>query len=338
MKAMKLVVISWLSFLGVVAMAAPVLVNGAGSTFAAPLYSKWIAEYRVVDPSVEVNYQAIGSGGGVRQFIAGTVDFGASDDPMKDEEVKQLSGGMLHIPTAIGGIVITYNIPGVTKTLNLTAEVVAEIFMGKITKWDDAKIKSLNPGVNIPGQMIVVTFRSDGSGTTAVFTEYMAAKSTEWLGRVGKGKSVKFPAGLGGKGNDGVTGLIRQNPGSIGYVELTYAKVNNLPMAAIKNRAGQFVEPTLKSVAEAAASVKTVPADLRLSILDSAGKTAYPISAFTYILASKEMDAKKGPKFIAFLTWALDKGQPLAESLSYAPLPANVLSRAQEAVKSMTVK
>ncbi len=321
-----------LSLVAYAASAAPTLINGAGSTFAAPLYSKWIAEYRSIDKSVEINYQSIGSGGGVRQFIAGTTDFGASDDPMKDEEIKQLKGPMVHIPTALGAVVITYNIPGVTQSLKLTPELIAEIFLGKVTKWDDAKIKALNPGLTLPSQMIVVAFRADGSGTTAVFTEFMAAKSPEWLAKVGKGKSVKFPTGLGGKGNEGVTGLVRQNPGAIGYVEMAYARVNNLPMASIKNKSGQFVTPSLESVTAAAASLKAIPADLRMSVLDAAGKETYPISAFTYMLVSKQMDSTKGPAFLSFLRWALDKGQDLAQGLSYAPLPKAVQEKAKQAL------
>jgi len=327
-----------LGFLASGAWAAPTLINGAGSTFAAPLYSKWIAEYRSIDKSVEINYQSIGSGGGVRQFIAGTTDFGASDDPMKDEEMKQVKGPMIHIPTALGAVVITYNIPGVTQSLKLTPEVIADIFLGKITKWDDAKIKALNAGVNLPGQMIVVAFRADGSGTTAVFTQYLAEKSPEFLAKVGKGKSVKFPTGLGGKGNEGVTGLVRQNPGAIGYIEMTYARVNNLPMASVKNKAGEFVVPSLDSVTAAAAGLKTIPSDLRMSVLDAAGKQAYPISSYTYMLVAKQMDATKGPGFVNFLKWALDKGQALAQSLSYAPLPAAVQEKAKQAVASISIK
>lgn len=324
-----------LAMISLGAVAAPTLINGAGSTFAAPLYSKWIAEYRSIDKSVEINYQSIGSGGGVRQFIAGTTDFGASDDPMKDDEIKQLKSPMVHIPTALGAVVITYNIPGVTQSLKLTAEVLAEIFLGKITKWDDAKIKALNPGVTLPSQMIVVAFRADGSGTTAVFTEYLAAKSPEWLAKVGKGKSVKFPTGLGGKGNEGVTGLVRQNPGAIGYIEMTYARVNNLPMASVKNKSGQFVLPSLDSVTSAASSFKAIPADLRMSVLDATGKDAYPISSYTYMLVSKKMDATKGPAFLSFLKWALDKGQDLAQTLSYAPLPKAVQEKAKQALASI---
>lgn len=331
---------TWILALGVLTMtgniwATPLLINGAGSTFAAPLYSKWIAEYRSVDSSVEVNYQAIGSGGGVRQFIAGTTDFGASDDPMKDDEIKQLAGPMIHVPMAIGAVVITYNLPAATKPLRFTGEVLSEIFLGKITKWNDPKIRVLNSEVKLPEQPIVVAFRADGSGTTAVFTEYLSSQSKEFETTVGKGKSVKFPAGLGGKGNEGVTGLVRQNPGAIGYVEMTYAKVNNLPMAAIKNKAGQFVEPSLASLKDAAGSVKAVPADLRLSILNAPGKAAYPIASFTYLLLRKDLDPAKGPKLKAFVQWALDTGQSFAEGLNYGILPDVVLVKAKQAVNAV---
>jgi phosphate transport system substrate-binding protein len=322
-----------LSFLfGFTAHAAPTLINGAGSTFAAPLYTKWFSEYRAVDPSVEINYQAIGSGGGVRQFIAGTLDFGASDEPMKEEEIKQVKGGVAHIPTASGAVVVTYNIPGVTKSLNFTPDVIADIYLGKITKWDDAKIKALNPDAKLPGQFIITTWRSDGSGTTAVFTEYLAGHSAEFLGKIGKGKSVKFPTGIGGKGNEGVTGLVRQNPGGIGYVELTYAKVNNLPMGAVRNKAGQFVEPSVESVVASAAGVQPPAGDLRMSIMNSGAKGAYPIASYTYILFNKQMPADKAGKFQTFLKWALGPGQPIAASLHYGALPDSVRKRALAAI------
>lgn len=313
---------------GSFANAAPTLINGAGSTFAAPLYAKWIAEYRAIDTSVEINYQAIGSGGGVRQFIAGTLDFGASDDPMKEEEVKQVKGGVAHLPMAIGAVVITYNIPGVTAGIKLTPEVVADIYLGKITKWDDAKIKSLNPEEKLPPQFIITAFRADGSGTTAVFTEYLASQSQEFLAKIGKGKSVKFPTGLGGKGNEGVTGLVRQNPGAIGYVEMTYAKVNNLPIASIKNKSGQFIEPGVDSVVAAAAGINPPTGDLKMSIMNSSAKTAYPIASYTYVLLNPGMPAEKAAKLYGFLKWALGPGQDKAASLHYGPLPESVKKRA----------
>lgn len=312
------------------------LINGAGSTFAAPLYSKWIAEYHAIENTVEINYQSIGSGGGVRQFIAGTTDFGASDDPMKDEETAQIKEGVVHVPTAIGGVVITYNIPGVTGALKFTSDVIAEIYLGKITNWNDAKIKALNPESKLPNLGIITAYRADGSGTTAVFTDYLSRESAEWKGRVGQGKSVKFPTGLGGKGNEGVTGLIRQNPGAIGYIELTYAKVNNLPMASLKNKAGQFVEPTLESLSQAAASLKNVPTDLRMSLLGANGKSAYPIAAFTYLLVSKRLEPAKLSKLLAFVKWGLGDGQKVAQGLNYGPLPDGVLTKAKAIVEKLS--
>jgi phosphate transport system substrate-binding protein len=320
------------------AQAAPIQITGAGSTFAGPLYAKWIAEFHSQDASVEINYQAIGSGGGVRQFIAGTTDFGGTDDPMKDDEIKQVSGTVLHIPTAIGAVALTYNLPSVGKPLKFTGDILADIYLGKITKWDDKKIKALNPGVSIPNQPIVVAFRADGSGTTAVFTDFLSQESREWKASVGNGKSVKFPVGLGGKGNDGVTGLVRQNPGSIGYIEMTFAKINKLPMGLIKNPSGQFVEPSVDAVKAAAAGVKVTSDDLRLSILNAPGKLAYPISAFTWVIVHQEMSASKGPKLTAFLKWALDQGQSLAVNLHYGPLPEVIQKKALKAVDSMRTR
>jgi phosphate transport system substrate-binding protein len=312
--------------------AAPTLISGAGATFPAPLYAKWAAEFKTIDPSVEINYQSIGSGGGVRQFIAGTTDFGATDDPMKDDEIKQVKGSVVHVPMAIGAVVVTYNIPGVTKALKLTPELIADMFMGKITKWDDPKIKALNPDAKLPASSIVPAFRSDGSGTTAVFTEYLATHSQEWTGKVGKGKSVKFAVGLGGKGNEGVTGLVRQNPGAIGYIEMTFAKVNNLPMAAIKNKAGQFVEPSADSILAAASGAKPAGADLRVSILNAAGKTAYPVASFTYLLINRQMDAAKYGKIKEFVKWALGPGQDRATVLHYGTVPDSFRTRALQSL------
>ncbi len=322
-----------------IAHAAPTLINGAGSTFAAPLYSKWAAEYRQVDPDVEINYQSIGSGGGIRQFIAGTIDFGATDDPMKDEEIKQAKGVVYHVPTAIGGVVITYNIPGLLlregEHLRLTGEVLADIFLGRISKWDDAKIKALNPNLKLPPQFIVVATRADGSGTTAVFTEYLASAHKEWKSVVGKGKSVKFPTGLAGKGNEGVTGLVRQNPGAIGYVELTFAIVNKLSIAAIKNPTGEFIFPTLESLT-AAATTKGIGQNLQVSLLNSSVKGAYPLAALTYLLINKNMSAEKAVKFQGFLNWAMTKGQEIAPSLHYAPLPDALLKKVKPVLTSLT--
>lgn len=312
---------------------AALLINGAGSTFAAPLYSKWIVEYRNIDKSIEINYQPIGSGGGVRQFTAGTLDFGASDDPMTDDEIKKVDSPVTHIPVAMGAVVLTYNIPGVGKDLHVTSDVVANIYMGKITNWNDKQIQDLNPKIKLPSKPIVVAFRADGSGTTAVFTDYLSSNNKTWSTSVGKGKSVKFPVGIGGKGNEGVTGIIRQNPGAIGYIELTYARLNNLTVAKVKNKAGQFIEPTLESVAAAAAGLKSIPADLRVSILNSAAKAAYPISSPTYLLLKRKMDPAKGKGLVEFIKWSLGPGQDLAKQLHYSALPDALREKALAAVQ-----
>jgi len=313
------------------------LINGAGATFPYPLYSKWFSEYRKVDPSVEINYQSIGSGGGIRQLLDKTIDFGASDAPMTDDQLAKATVPVLHIPTVLGAVVLTYNIPDLQKALNLTPEIITEIFLGRITTWSDAKIAAANPGVTLPKDMVVmVAHRSDGSGTSAIFTDYLAKVSPDWKTKVGAGTSVKWPTGLGGKGNEGVTGLIKQTPGAIGYVELIYAKSNNLPVAAIKNRAGQFVTPTLESVTSAAAGVmKSMPADFRVSITDAEGKATYPISGFTYLLVYQKMDAQKGPKLIRFLNWAIKDGQKMAEPLSYAPLPKALIAKVEAKIKEI---
>ena len=306
-------------------------INGAGATFPFPLYSKWFSEYRKVDSSVEINYQSIGSGGGIRQLLDKTVDFGASDAPMTDEQLAKSTTPIFHIPTVLGAVVITYNLPEVKSPLQLTPEVVADAFLGKITKWNDEKIQKLNPKAKLPDTAIMIVHRSDGSGTSAVFTDYLSKVSPEWKEKVGTSTSVKWPAGLGGKGNEGVTGLLKQSPGALGYVELTYAISNQLPTALLKNKAGKFVEATTQSVtAAAAASAKSMPKDFRVSITNAEGKDAYPISSFTYLLVYGKMDAKKGSKITAFMNWALNGGQDMAEPLHYAPLPKHMIS----AVKS----
>lgn len=314
---------------GSAAAESPLLINGAGATFPYPLYAKWFSVYREVDKSVEINYQSIGSGGGIRQFLAGTTDFGASDAPMSDEEMAQAKGGTFHIPTVLGAVAITYNIPGFKESLNLNQEVLAKIFMGEIKKWDDEAIMKLNPKVQLPkNQYIVVCYRSDGSGTTSVFTDYLAKVSPEWKQKVGAGKSVKWPTGLGGKGNEGVTGLVKQNPGAIGYVEMTFASTNKLPMAALKNKQGEFVAPTVSAVSLAAAgALGKMPADYRVSITDAEGKGVYPISAFTYLLVNQQMANPKGEKIVKFLKWSMADGQSFAAQLNYAPLPKALVSK-----------
>ena len=301
--------------------------TGAGATFPAPIYSKWFAEY-ATKTGVKINYQAIGSGGGIRQLSEATVDFGASDSPMKDDEIAKAKGPVLHIPTVLGAVALTYNLPEVTTQLKLTGEVVASIFMGKITKWNDPAIAALNPGVKLPATDVLVVHRSDGSGTTFVFTDYLTAVSKAWAAGPGKGKEVPWPVGLGGKGSDGVAGQVKQTPGGIGYVELAYATQNKLTFATIRNAAGKFVAPSPAGVTAAAAAIaEKLPAntDYRLSIVNAPGADAYPISSFTWILVYKnQLDAAKGKKLVDFLRWALTDGEKEATSLDYAPLPATM--------------
>jgi phosphate transport system substrate-binding protein len=299
--------------------------TGAGATFPAPLYSKWFDAY-ATKSGVKINYQSIGSGGGIRQLSEQTVDFGASDAPMSDAELAKAKGGpVLHIPTALGAVVIIYNLPQVQTGLKLTGDVVAAIYQGQITKWNDARIASLNPGVQLPSTDILVVHRSDGSGTTYVFSDYLAAVSPAWASKPGKGKELQWPVGLGAKGNEGVTGQVKQAPGAIGYAELAYATQNKLAMASIRNANGEFVAPSIESVTAAAAgaAAKLGPAtDYRVSIVNAQGASVYPISSFTWILAySRQGDAAKGKKLTDFLRWALNEGQGMEAALDYAPLP-----------------
>ena len=309
--------------------------TGAGATFPYPIYSKWFSDY-AKQTGIKINYQSIGSGGGIRQVSEQTVDFGASDGPMSDEEMAKAKGGpILHVPTVLGADVITYNLPGVTAALKFTPDLIASIFMGRVTKWNDSRITSLNPGVSLPNQDILVVHRSDGSGTTYIFTDYLDKVSPAWHASVGKGKEVKWPVGLGGKGNEGVAGQIKQTPGAIGYVELAYAKQNNLPVAAVRNKAGQYVAASVPAVTAAAAGVaESLPAntDYRISIVNARGADSYPISSFTWILVYQhQTDAVKGKKLVDFLNWALTEGEKVAPTLDYAPLPtamaANVRAR-----------
>jgi phosphate transport system substrate-binding protein len=310
------------------------LINGAGATFPFPLYSKWFSEYNKLHYDLQFNYQSIGSGGGVKQITERTVDFGASDAPMNEQELAK-APGILHIPTVVGAVAIVGN--GIPDGLKMSPEVLAEIFLGKITKWNDAKIAALNPGVKLPDLPIAVVHRSDGSGTTAVFTDYLSKVSPDWKTQVGAGKSVKWPVGLGGKGNEGVTGLIKATPGAIAYVELAYARQNKLPTVALKNADGAFVKPSVESTSEAAAGVE-LPADYRVSITNAKGKGAYPISAFTYLLVYKDQqDAEKGKALLQFLWWAIHDGQKLAAPLDYAPLPKAVVGKVEATIKSITV-
>jgi phosphate transport system substrate-binding protein len=323
-------------FAGLSAQAAPTLINGAGATFPYPIYSKWFSEYQKVDADTQVNYQSIGSGGGIRQFLEKTVDFGATDAPMKDEDLAKSAVPVLHVPTVLGAVVLTYNVPGVEKGLKLSGEAVAGIFLGKITQWNDAELTKLNPGFKLPAQEIVVVRRSDGSGTSNIFTDYLSKVSAEWKEKVGTGTAVNWPAGLGAKGNEGVTGLIKQTPGSIGYVEYIYAENNGLPSAILKNKAGTFTSPGVKSVTAAAnGALKTMPADFRVSITNAEGKDSYPISGFTYLLVYQKMDKAKGQKIVKLLNWALKDGQKFAEPMHYAPLPKTLVTQVEAKVKKI---
>jgi phosphate transport system substrate-binding protein len=318
-----------------VARADSLLINGAGATFPFPLYSKWFAEYGKAHPNEKFNYQSIGSGGGVKQITERTVDFGASDAPMSDEELKK-APGVIHIPTVLGAVAVVYN--GAPEGVKLTPEALADIFLGKITRWNDPKLLGIPGQPKLPDVAITVAHRSDGSGTTAVFTDYRGKVSPTWKSSVGVGKSVKWPVGLGGKGNEGVTGTVRSTPGAIGYVELAYAKQNKLTMAAIKNADGNFVLPSIESTSEAAAGVQ-MPADFRVSITDAKGKGAYPISSFTYILLYKDQtDAARGKAVAQFLWWAIHDGQKLAGPLDYAPLPKAVVTKVEAALRGITVQ
>lgn len=332
--------VSFLSFWAVafsgIAYSAPTLVNGAGATFPYPIYSKWFSEYQKVDGDVQFNYQSIGSGGGIRQFSEKTVDFGASDAPMTEEQLKKAGAPVVHIPTVLGAVVVTYHLSGVEKGLKLTSEILADIFLGKITKWSDARLMKLNPGKKLSGDILVV-HRSDGSGTSHIFTDYLAKVSPAWKEKVGAGTAVNWPVGLGGKGNEGVAGLVKQTPGSIGYVELIYAENNGLPYASLQNKAGNFVLPDLKSVTAAAeGALKSMPEDFRVSLTDSEGKAAYPISGFTYLLVWKNLsDAVKGPKLVKFLKWAVTGGQSYAEGLHYAPLPKSLVPKIEAKIAGL---
>lgn len=304
--------------------------TGAGATFPYPLYSKWFADY-AASTGVKINYQSIGSGGGIRQLSEGTVDFGASDSPMKDEEIAKAKGPVMHFPTVLGAVAVTYNLPGVATGLKLSGTVLADMFAGRITKWNDARIAAMNAGVNLPNNDVLVVHRTDGSGTTFVFTDYLSAVSPAWASGPGRGKEVSWPVGLGGKGNDGVAGQVKQTPGSIGYVELAYAKQNDLPFAAIQNKAGSFVAPSPEGMTAAATALAAnLPAntDYRLSIVNADGPNAYPISSFTWILVyAQQADAEKARKLRDFLKWALTEGEKQASALDYAPLPESMASR-----------
>jgi phosphate transport system substrate-binding protein len=315
--------------------AAQTQLNGAGATFPNPIYSKWFSEYHKQHPDVQINYQPIGSGGGIRQVIAGTVDFGASDVGMTDAQMKESKVPIQLIPTVMGSVVPAYNIPGVKEELKFTPEVLANIFLGKITTWNDPAIQKINPDVKLPGQNINVVHRSDGSGTTGVFTDYLSKVSPDWKNAVGSGTAVKWPVGIGGKGNEGVAGTIKVVDGAIGYVELIYAMSNNITFGSVKNQAGVFVKANLQNTSAAANGVK-IPDDYRVSITNSPNKDAYPIATFTWLLVPKKTsDANKAKVLKDFLSWMLEDGEKMVESLDYAPLPQDLQGRVKKTVSSL---
>ena len=312
--------------------------NGAGATFPNPIYSKWFSEYHKAHSDVQINYQSIGSGGGIKQLQAKTVDFGASDGPMTDEQLSATPFKVLHIPTVLGAVVPAYNLPSVKTELKFTPEVLAGIFLGHITKWNDPNLAKTNPGVKFPDTDIIVVHRSEGSGTTYIWTDYLSKISDEWKTKVGKNASVNWPVGLGAKGNDGVTGQIKQTEGSIGYVELIYALQNKIPFGTVKNAAGQFVKASLQSVTEAAASIKEMPDDFRVSITNAPGKGAYPISSFTWLLVPVEWsDAGKEKVFVDFLNWMIGPGQSMTSALDYAPLPKPVVQKIKARINEIKI-
>jgi phosphate transport system substrate-binding protein len=315
--------------------------NGAGATFPYPIYSKWFSEY-ATKTGVKINYQSIGSGGGIRQLSEGTVDFGASDAPMTDAEMAKAKGGpILHFPTVLGAVAVTYNVPDLGAPLKLSGDVLADVFLGKITKWNDARIAALNPGAKLPAKDILVVHRSDGSGTSFIFTDYLSAVSPAWAKSPGKGKEVQWPVGLGGKGNEGVAGQVKQTPGTIGYVELAYAKQNKLPVAEIKNAAGQFVAPSIEgATAAAAGAIEKLGAntDYRVSIVNAPGATAYPISSFTWLLVyQNQTDATKGKKLVDYIRWMLTDGEKEAAALDYAPLPQAMVTQLDQRLSTVKV-
>jgi phosphate transport system substrate-binding protein len=316
--------------------AAQTKLNGAGATFPYPIYSKWFNQYHQEHPDIEINYQSIGSGGGIRQVTAGTVDFGASDGPMSDEQLAAAKFRIIHLPTVLGSVVPAYNIPGFKGELKFTPDIIAGIYLGKIASWNDAAIAKANPGISLPNQPIIVVHRSDGSGTTYIFTDYLSKVSAEWRDGVGKGTSVKWPTGLGAKGNEGVAGMVRQMEGAFGYVELIYALQNNISFGPVKNAAGNFVKASLESTTASAASVKAMPADFRVSITNAPGKDAYPIASFTWLLVPADWKDKTKQKVIVdFLSWMLEQGQTMTADLNYAPLPDAVKQKEREAIKTI---
>lgn len=307
-----------------------VLLNGAGATFPNIIYQKWITDYNTATPGVQLNYQSIGSGGGIQQFTDATVDFGASDAPMTEEEMAKVGGNVLHIPMVLGAVVPTYNLPQVAETIRFTPEALAGIYLGDITRWNDVRMRSANPGVTLPDQEIVVVRRSDGSGTTFIWTEFLSAVSADWAARVGTGKSVNWPVGIGGRGNEGVAATVMQTPGALGYVELGYAMINSMAVGAVRNRDGNFVTPDLSTVSDAAAGAAATlgpDTDFRISLINAPGERTYPVSSFTWLLVRRDYgdDAAKARALVAFIWWSLTQGQHSAEELGYAPLPDDIM-------------
>jgi len=326
---------------GVVALAAVTAsaqqINGAGATFPNPIYSKWFSDFNKVHPEVKINYQSIGSGGGIRQVTEGTVDFGASDGPMSDEALKASKVKIVHIPTVLGAVVPIYNLPGVSQEIKFSQDALAGIYLGKVTTWNDPVIAKENPGVNLPNQQILTVYRSEGSGTTYIFTDYLSKVSPEWKSRVGAGNSVKWPVGIGQKGSEGVAGMVRQTKYSIGYVELVYAESNHIQFGQVRNKAGKWLKASTAGVtAAAAADAKMMPADYRVSITDAPGPDSYPISSFTWLLIpSPAKDSAKGKAIIGFLNCMIDTGEAEAAGLSYAPLPGAVAAKVKTTISTL---
>ena len=323
---------------GLSSLAAPAQsINGAGATFPYPIYSRWFSEFAKVGSNIHINYQSIGSGGGIRQVSEGTVDFGATDGPMNDDQIRGAKVKTMHIPTVLGAVVPVYNLPRLSKELNFSADVIADIYLGKISKWNDPRLAKDNPGVNLPGDAILPVYRSDGSGTTYIFTDFLAKVSPEWAQRVGKSTSVKWPTGIGQKGNEGVAGMVRQSPHSFGYVELIYAAQNKMPYGAVRNASGKFIKASTDGVTEAAASAaKMMPADFRVSITNASGPSSYPISSFTWLLIpTHSTDPAKAKALKSFLIWMLDHGEGEAASMTYAPLPKAVQDSVRKAIQSI---
>jgi phosphate transport system substrate-binding protein len=312
-------------------------INGAGATFPYPIYSRWFSEYNKLHPEVKINYQSIGSGGGIRQVSEGTVDFGATDGPMSDQQIAEAKVKTIHIPTVLGAVVPVFNLPGNSKDLNFSSDVIADIYLGKISKWNDGRIAKDNPGVSFPDKAILPVYRSDGSGTTYIFTDFLSKVSADFKDHVGKGTSVKWPTGIGQKGNEGVAGMVRQSPYSFGYVELIYARANNMQFGAVKNKAGKFLKASTDGVtAAAAAAAKSMPADYRVSITNADGPDSYPISSFTWLLIPvQSKDPAKGKALQGFLDWMLSTGEAEASSMTYAPLPKQVLDKVRQTIKSV---